>query len=368
MTDARGLFHIDSESQTTGMQNCGAVLRTLRSLVPNGLVGDLEWERLVVRTEGLPASVLGLEFRLDDREPNADLLLGLVPGSRAEEAHIRRGRDARPGSPEAVLANYFARVRGAEFPEAELITRTILEYDVGRVASDGRWPPPAVFQGLKDRSSPDSGIRDPEVAGRIASAIRCAVGRADDAQEIAGIREVVAALPPDGRLAWLGVMPGRNPRMIRALIHGLDADGLVDSLQRIGWQGQTETVSGVLNVIDDQFARLAIQLEVSAQGVLPRLGIEVYVLPKQSSDGFADWSTAANPELWRPALSRLEDAGWCLPLKMKSLLTFPGREYVIDDGIFLVHKGINHVKISIETGQPCTAKAYVGMFFLPVNT
>ncbi len=367
MTDISGLVYIDSESKTTGMQDCGAVLCKLRSLVPNRLVGSIEWERLVVRAEGLPASVLGLEFRLGDRNPNADLLLGFVPGSRAEQAHIHRGQNAKPGSPEAVLANYFARIRAAEFLEAALITRTILEYDVGLVDDDGRWPLPALFQGLRDPSSPDSGIRDSEVAGRIASAISYAVGRSDDAQEIAVIRETIAALPPDGRLAWIGAMPGREPRMIRVLIHNLDACDLVDSLQRMGWPGSTETVSAVLDFINNRFGRLAIQLEVSAQGVLPRLGIEVYVLPDRSSGGFADWSTSANPDRWRPLLSRLEDAGWCLPLKASSLLEFPGREYVFDDGIFLVHKGINHIKISIEAGQACTAKAYVGMLFLPVN-
>ncbi len=47
------------------------------------------------------------------------------------------------------------------------------------------------------------------------------------------------------------------------------------------------------------------------------------------------------------------------------ILAFLGQEYIFDNGIFLVHKNINHVKISIEAGQACTAKAYVGMVFLP---
>lgn len=367
MTGISSLFHVDSESKTIGMQDCGAVLRNLRSLVPDGLVGRIEWERLAGRADGLSASVLGLEFRLGDPHPNADLLLGLVRGSRAEQAHIRRGQDAPLDSPEAFLANYFDRVRGAEFPEAALITRTILEYDVGLVANDGRWPPPSVFQGLKNPSSRNSGICDAELAGRIASVLSCAIGRSDDAQEITVIRKIVAALPPDSRLVWIGAMPGRDPRMIRLLIDGLDTDDLIDGLQRIGWPGPTAIVSSTLDAISDQFERLAIQLEVSAQGVLPRLGLEVYVLPEQSSDGFADWSTAANSDLWRPVLSRLEDAGWCLPLKASSLLAFPGQEYLFDDGIFLIHKGINHIKISIEAGQARTAKAYVGMLFLPVN-
>ncbi len=368
MNGIRGLFHVDSESKTTGMQDCGAVLRSLRSLIPDGLVGSLEWERLAGHADGLSASELGLEFRLGDRNPNADLLLGLVPGSKAEQAHVRRGQDAPPDSPEAVLANYFARVQSAEFPEAALIAKTILEYDVGLVAGDGRCPPPpAIFQGLKHPSSRNSGIRDAEVAGRIASEISCAVGRSDDAREIATIRRIVAALPPGWRLTWIGAMPGRDPRMIRLLLVGLDAGGLVDGLQRIGWPGPTEIVSSILDALNDQFNRLAIQLEVSAQGTLPGLGIEVYVFPDRATDGFENWSMAATPDRWRPVLSRLEDAGLCLPLKADNLLEFPGREYLFDDGIFLVHKGINHIKIALEAGQACTAKAYVSMLFLRLN-
>ena len=268
MTGPGSHFYIDSERQTAEIHDCGTVLRNLRSLVPDGLVGGIEWERLAIRADGLSASVLGLEFRLGDPTPNADLLLGFVPGSRAEQAHIRRGQETPPGSPEAVLADYFARIRGVEFPEAALITRTILE---------------------------------------------------------------------------------------------------VDGLQQVGWLGPTEMVASTLAAINNQCERLAIQLEVSSRGVLPRLGLEVYVLPGQSH-GFADWSATANPDQWRPILSRLENAGWCLPQKARSLLAFPGREHIFDDGIFLVHKGINHIKISIEAGQACTAKAYAGMLFVPVNT
>lgn len=367
MIGIRGLFHVDSESKTTEMHDCGAVLRSLRSLIPDGLVGSLEWERLAGRADGLSASSeLGLEFQLGNRNPNADFLLGFLPGSKAEQAHVRQGHDAPPDSPQAVLANYFARVRSAEFPEAALIAKTILEYDMGLVAGDAD-APPAVFQCLNHPSSRNSGIRDAEIAGRIASELSCAVGRSDDAREIATIRRVVAALPPGWRLTWMGAMPGRDPRMIRLMIVGVDAGGLVDDLQRIGWPGPTEIVSSILDALNDQFNRLAIQLEVSAQGTLPRLGIEVYVLPERSPDGFQGRSTAATPDRWRPVLSRLENAGWCLPLKAGNLLEFPGREYLFDDGIFLVHKGINHIKIALEAGQACTAKAYGSMLFLPVN-
>lgn len=156
--------------------------------------------------------------------------------------------------------------------------------------------------------------------------------------------------------------------MIRVLFQGFEAGTLIHDLHKMGWPGPTETVTKVLEIIDGRFEHLTVQLEVSAQGILPRLGIEMYAVPKpHASSSFANWAAAPNSALWRPLLSRLEDAGLCLSSKAHALLAFPGREYVFEDGIFEMHKGINHLKISIDENRACTAKAYAGMLFRPAN-
>lgn len=347
--------------------DCGAVLRNLPSLVPTSLVSRIEWEHLAKRVDGLSTSILGLEFRLGEAEPSADLLLGIIPESMAEHTHLCKGQNAPEGSYEAAFINHIAQVRNGSFPEAALITMTILEYDVA--AAHGKpSPPPAVFHGILTQSHQESGIRDAYAAGRLAAAIAASIRQPEDVQEIDAIQEAIAALPSMGRLTWIGAMPAREPRMIRVLFQGFEASTLINDLYRMGWPGPTETVTKVLKIIDGCFEHLTVQLEISAQGVLPRLGIEAYVLKKpRSSRSFANWAAAPNSALWCPLLSRLEDAGLCLSSKARALLAFPGREYVFEDGIFEVHKGINHIKISIEGNRACTAKAYVGMLFRPVG-
>ncbi len=202
------------------------------------------------------------------------------------------------------------------------------------------------------------------MAGRLA-ALTAAVGRTADEAEVAAVQSMVAALPPPGRLAWIGAMPGRAPRMVRMRIQGLGADRVADSLRQVGWPGSTGAVLAVLDIMTDRFAGLGVQLDVSAQGLLPRLGLEFFLPTKRQSLGFGAGAATASGDLWRPLLTWLEDAGWSVPRKSRGLLAFPGREYAFGDGIFEVRKEINHVKIAIEEGRACTAKAYGRMLFRP---
>lgn len=331
------------------IEDCGALLSGLRPLIPPLLVDGPGWRRLLARAGGLPASFLGFEFRLGSPEPEADLALALVPGSAAECAHIRRGRNARPDSAEAGIARLL--VRAGELP-APLVT--LLEYDVTGVIADP-FPPPAVFQGLWRRADRERGIRDPLTAGRIAGELAVAVGRTGDEKEVAAVHSLVTELPPPGRLAQVGAMPGREPRMVRIMVAGLDAAGTTGSLRQVGWPGPMRAVEAALDMVKDLPVRFGMQLEVNAQGLLPRLGLEIF-LPPERPRGVG--TGAARGASWRSLLTTLEQAGCALPRKSRGLLAFPGFEHVLDDGIFAVRTDINHVKISIQEDRPFTAKSY----------
>lgn len=322
-------------------------LRGLRPLVPRLLVDERGWRRLLARAGDRAASFLGFEFRLGGAERDADLVLALIPGSDAESAHVRRGRKAPPDSVEAGIARLLGR--SGEMP-APLVT--MLEYDVAGVPA-GPLRPPAVFQGLWRRAERERGIRDPLTAGRIAGALAAAVGRTADEREVAAVRSLAGALPPPGRLAHVGAMPGREPRMVRVMVAGLDAGGVTGSLRRLGWPGPMPAVAAVLDLVKDLPLRFGMQLEVTAHGLLPRVGVEIFLPPERGAE-----RGAARGASWRPVLTALEQAGCSLPGKSRGLLAFPGRERVLDDGIFEVRMDINHVKISIEEGRPRPAKAY----------
>ena len=337
-------------------------MRGLRSLVPQLLIDEPGWRRLLDRADGLPASGLCFEFRLGESAADADLFIFLAPGSAAERAHIRRGRDGQPDSVQARLARHLAETGSETCPLA-----TILEYDVANVPA-GLTSPPAVFRGLWWRAAREEGFRDPQSLGRLAGSLASAVGRTEDEEEVAALRSLVAGLPPPGRLIWIGAMPAREPRMLRALIQDFGPDDLADSLKQIGWPGSADSVLAVLDVTKDLFTGLGVQLDISAGGLLPRLGLEVYPPTERQSREFGAGATATSGHFWRALLTSLEEVGWSLPLKSRGLLAFPGKEYVFSDGIFEVRKEINHVKISVEEGQPHTAKAYGRMLFRPVDS
>ena len=351
----------DSRPGGAGIEDSGLLLRELRSLVPFPLIDDGGWCRLLARANGLPATGLCLEFRLGEPAANADLFVVLTPGSAAERAYIRRGQEAQPDSFQWRLARHLAETGGAAGPLA-----TILEYDVTYLPS-GLMPYPAVFRGLWRRAAREKGFRDPRSAGHLAFALAEAVGRTADEEEVAVLRSLVAALPPRGRPIWIGAMPAREPRMLRAQVLGIGAAGLVDSLKQVGWPGSTDSILAVLDVIKGHSVGIGILLDLAAGGLLPRLGLEVYP-PTEGQSGELDAGGAAtSSSFWRALLTSLEEAGWSLPEKSRGLLAFRGREHVIGDGIFEVRKEINHVKISIEEGEAPAAKAYGRMLFRPVG-
>ena len=233
--------------------------------------------------------------------------------------------------------------------------------------TEGLTPPPAVFRGLWRRADREKGFSDSGSAGQLAAAISAVVGRTADDGEVAVLRSMAASLPPRGRLTWLGAMPAREPRTLRALVQGFGADGLADNLRQIGWPGSADAVLPVLQVMGNQRAGLGVQLDITGGGLLPRVGIEVSPPVEGQSGETASGAAATGGLFWPGLLASLEEAGWALPSKSRGLLQFPGREYVIGDGIFEVRKEINHVKISIEEGPAYQAKAYGRMLCRPVE-
>lgn len=312
----------------------------------------------------MPASTIGFECRLGEPAPTADLLLGILPGSTAEQAYRRRGLGARPDSSEAARARHLERIRGPAFRDIVEVTATILEYDAANETS----PDPAIFQGFRTPASGASGIRDPELAGRLASAMAAAAGRAEDAREAEAVRKTVATLPPRGRLTWIGAMPGREPRMVRLLLAGFETRSLTADLRRLGWPGRPEAVVALLEVLGPFCEGIALQIEVSADGVLPRLGLEVYMPGDDAAAGGAShWASRPDSAPWRKLLARLRSANFCLEPKAVALLAFPGRELVFDESVFEVLVGISHVKLAMGEGAAVGAKAYVGMLLRPAG-
>ena len=337
----------------------GARLAELRRLIPRALLDGPGWDRVLACAEELPDAVsatpLGCEFRLGEDTPAADLFVAVRSGSPLARYFIRRGEATRPGSAAAALARYLAGIGQADSALRDRIAGTMLEYDlIGTPA--GRRPAPGVF--LKLRLAEGPGPRDRPQSLPLA-ALAGAVGWTGDEELKRSAARVLAALPPGGRVAHVGALPGRAPPAVRLVIQGIGRDEVAGVLERWGRRGWVRPATEILAALGEVLPRFRLAVDAAAAGLSPRLGLELYHAGSWSGDPDG-WLTTGRSD-WRPVVELLARRGWCLPAKARGLREWCALDRMYDRrGVFLVYKGINHVKLTV-TDAGVDAKAYAGM-------
>ncbi|MDE3259531.1 MAG: hypothetical protein OYM47_17015 [Gemmatimonadota bacterium] len=341
-----------------------------RRFIPPELVAGRGWDRLVRRVGELPGwPVLNrvfFEFGLGDPAPAADFSVRVYPGHPGLPGHyVHRGKTAQQNSAAAALGRFLSEAADTRtVSESALSARfndIMLEYDIAGIESEAS-PDPGLFLGLRPAASPD----DSEVGspGNVVAELTNAVGWNDDAGERRVLERVVGALPPGGRLDHVGAMPGRPFRAVRVIVNGIAPEEMPVFLERAGWPGSVRNVMDALADWRDVFPYFRPCFDASARGLRPRLGLEMF--PRSERKGrwpVGDW-LSTGIRTWLPVLERLEERELCLPAKGSGLRVFPGMEQLFDkDGVYILHKGLNHVKLAIEDGG-VQAKAYAGVRLL----
>ena len=342
-----------------------AVFSRVGRFVPTSLLDTPGWERVAERVGELPALPTmrnaGFEFRLSDPEPAADFIV--APGRAGElVAHyLRRGRQAAPRSPAASLGALLERMRRCD-SDLRWLRGVMLEYDVAGISPGGR-PEPGVFLGLRPGFRAGAALRGRPAAELLAETLTSAVGWDPEPDESEALAGVVAQIPGTADAIQVGAMPGRTPRLLRITVAFARAEELPRFLEDIGWRGPLEKADLVRRRIGAAADCIfAASFGLGAHGVVPRLGLEVYL--RKGAERLATWTdtTAAD---WLPVLARAEADGWCIPDKVEGLRRVPGLHQIAGrNGTGLLYLGVNHLKVSL--GQAgVTSKAYVGMRFLP---
>ena len=341
-----------------------SVFPALRRFIPRLLLDGPGWDRLMNRIRDLPgweiAAGASFEFRLGVAEPAADFCVQVRPGQALLEYYIGRGKAAKPDSPAAALGRVFARMTETG---ADWFNSAMLEYDIAEVPS-GERPDPGIY--LRLETGPGSRRPAPHLPtpGQLADRIVDAVCWARDEDERRAVEQAFAALPPGSEVVHIGAMPGRKPRAIRLIVRSVEAEEVPHLLERVGWPGPVLKVVDVLASMREVSSRFQMALDVTADGLPPRLGLEMF--PPGERRGMDSWLTTGR-NTWRPIVERLEAMEWCLPDKGRGLLDFPVLDRIYDEGsVFILHKGINHVKLTIE-GDAVQAKAYTGLRFFRLD-
>ena len=348
------------------MRTLSAVFEDVRGLTPRALIDNRGWDRISERVgdlpAGRPASRCGFEFRLWSPEPVADFFLVLEPGSPLARHLDRQVTRAAPDSAHVSLAG-FARGLAADQPDARLeASLAVLEYDIAATPR-GERPAPGVFLQLDAGAEPAVPAL-PSFADGV-DRLMDAVGWKVDPLLRRALEQVVSALPPQGRVAHLGAMPGRGSREVRLIIRGLSANHAVGLLGRLRWSGSREAVSAVLEEAAAVLPRFRLALDVSASGISPRLGFEFFP-PGAPGRNHGSWLTTGLGD-WLPPLDWLTRRGWCVPAKARGLREWCVLEKLFHaQGVLLLYRGISHIKLTFGDGN-VLAKAYGGLYCGPLG-
>jgi len=237
-----------------------------------------------------------------------------------------------------------------------------LEFDVNatRVLDPGV---PGVFL-LTKRTFDDTGAPtftpDPDQAlAQVAGQLPAAALRS--------IRLCLAAAPAGAAISFfLGVMPGRRTCAVRVCIRNLAIEQLGPCLEAAAWPGPIDSACNGLAPFARHADRLTLDLDASADGTGPRIGLEC---------GFTPIRGQVAVESLVEALVR---EGLCVEAKRIELLSWTGRTFDVASGIeplddvcgALALAGLraspalagrlNHVKISFEKA-PFNAKVYLSL-------
>ena len=337
-----------------------AVLDALSRMVSPVLIDGSGWDRLRDAVRGLPVDPgIGFGFELQVGRPAAgsDFYIALPHGSLLSEHYIRLGEGSPPGSAAAALGDRLATIR-TRAPWSEILG---LEFDAMSGLPGAR---PGLFVRL--RSDP-AGAGDAAVpdGNTVAAWLTGAVGwrLADrERQAICGIFDRLTAA--GGSVDCLGIMPARPDRAFKVNSRPMEPARAVRVLEGLRW-GAAREVAAFLAEFGGLFRSLRLAIGVTADGVLPRIGLELFQ---------GDAGSLSHPGVgeWAPFLARLCEGGLCLPEKMEALKAWPGREFVFHgQDTFGILTGIAHLKVSFEEGKggraAVEAKAYPAAGYLPFD-
>ena len=332
----------------------------MRRKFPTALLSGEGWERLQAVAQGLPLGAIdhpfGFEFALDRESAEADFCVRPARGSALAAHYICEGATAPHGSARTALGTCLAR---DEDDPASFLSRrgggVILEYDVPKALPEEPVVPGVFFVPCTTSESAARKLHD-DPSDTVAALWAVAAWRAD-AEELRRVQRVYEALSGASYVVQAGVLPGRQPRAVRLVVHRIDTAELSGLLDRLHWPGSPDAVMSVIaDTKDLTQPDSVLSLDVTASGISPRVGLELFRSVERARIDRAGW---------RPMIDRLADKAWCVPAKAEGLRAWPRVERLIGPGgVYRLHSTINHIKVVVEHGR-IAAKAYAAVYVRP---
>ena len=221
--------------------------------------------------------------------------LSSVEAQYGETESYGAGLEVRLGNP-AAYVDYIMNIDEENIPKVKALWYEIDYEEFSRAAATGKRIEPCLFAnvGEEDYRTFWDDVLPAFLGEERAKRLRAPLDR------------VTGRLPEKAFIKQIGTMTSRGELDIMRLVISFPSwESIFPGLTAIGWQGDTAELASALEPWKES-QRIAVNIDLGADGVLPKIGIEV----------FSRWR---HPLIVDKFIMRLEDAGLCLPEKGEAL-------------------------------------------------
>ena len=249
--------------------------------------------------------------------------LSSVEAQYGETESYGAGLEVRLGNP-AAYVDYIMNIDEENIPKVKSLWYEIDYEEFSRAAATGKRIEPCLFANVGEEDYRTFWVLPPFLGEERAKRLRAPLDR------------VTERLPEKAFIKQIGTMTSRGELDIMRLVISFPSwESIFPGLTAIGWEGDTAELASALEPWKES-QRIAVNIDLGADGVLPKIGIEVF-------------------SRWRHPLI-LEDAGLCLPEKGEAL-----RRWIRfrPDADPFRQTLINYFKLNYKDGKITEAKAYL---------
>jgi Prenyltransferase and squalene oxidase repeat len=166
----------------------------------------------------------------------------------------------------------------------------------------------------------------------------------------------IQQLPTQVGVFQFGLMFGRSLDAVRLCLTGSPLQ-MLPYLSQVGWQGSPEEVEQAIASLYPLVDGVILDLDIGEQ-IYSHIGIEGIFLTR--------YLACVNGQ-WQSLLNHLVNQGLCLPETRDHLLQYSGYTIVKPLHQRIYVRGLSHIKLIHQPGQPLVSKLYFGVMHKPLS-